>query len=87
GKVAAFILKNPISWVVLLVLFLVFLLSGVASSTQKPAIVQEEEDLTASWTYFTKLDAQHTDDNNQFYSNIDDVLFYMNYRYDDFKLL
>lgn len=87
GKVAALILKNPISWVVLLVLFLVFLLSGVASSTQKPAIVQEEEDLTASWTYFTKLDAQHTDDNNQFYSNIDDVLFYMNYRYDDFKLL
>ncbi|MFP9045171.1 CHAP domain-containing protein, partial [Enterococcus faecalis] len=60
---------------------------GVASSTQKPAIVQEEEDLTASWTYFTKLDAQHTDDNNQFYSNIDDVLFYMNYRYYDFKLL
>ncbi|WP_250863866.1 hypothetical protein, partial [Enterococcus faecalis] len=44
GKVAALILKNPISWVVLLVLFLVFLLSGVASSTQKPAIVQEEED-------------------------------------------
>lgn len=67
--------------------FSCFLLSGVASSTQKPAIVQEEEDLTASWTYFTKLDAQHTDDNNLFYSNIDDVLFYMNYRYDDFKLL
>ncbi|HAP4570959.1 TPA: CHAP domain-containing protein [Enterococcus faecalis] len=86
-KVAALILKNPISWVVLGIIVLIFLISGAAISSQKPAIVQEERDLTETWTYFTKLDADHTDDEDQFYSAIDDVLFYTNYRFDDFKLL
>lgn len=81
------LLKNPITWSILGVLIVVILLAGVASSAQKPAIVQEEADLTDSWTYMTKLDAENSDTSTAFYSDIDAVMFYMNYRFDDYKLL
>ena len=81
---AKLLLKSPITWIVLLVIVLIFMLAGGAGSIQKPAIVQEDKDLTDSWVYMTKLDAEHTDSDNVFYSNIDDVMFYMNYRFDDY---
>lgn len=86
AKAAMILLKNPITWIVLLVLVVIFILTGVAGGTQKPAIVQDDVDLTDSWVYMTKLDAEHTDDTNEFYSNIDDVMFYMNYRFEEYKL-
>ncbi|MGX7203084.1 amidase [Enterococcus plantarum] len=86
AKAAMILLKNPITWIVLLVLVVIFILTGVAGGTQKPAIVQDDVDLTDSWAYMTKLDAEHTDDTNEFYSNIDDVMFYMNYRFEEYKL-
>ncbi|MET3564133.1 surface antigen [Enterococcus rotai] len=85
-KAAAIVLKNPITWIVLLVVMIIFMLAAIAGGTQKPAIVQDDEDLTDSWVYMTKVDAQHSDDTNQFFSNIDDVMFYMNYRFDEYKL-
>jgi surface antigen len=81
------LLKNPVTWSVLGVIIVVVMLSGVASSAQKPAIVQEDVDLTDSWTYMTKLDAENSDTSTAFYSDIDAVMFYMNYRFDDYKLL
>ncbi|MBD9949138.1 phage tail tip lysozyme [Enterococcus faecalis] len=86
-KILLLLIKNPISWGFILLLFVLFLFSGVAGSSLKPAIVQDEKELTETWTYVSRLDAEHTDDNNQFYSDIDAILFYMNYRYDDFKLV
>lgn len=85
-KAAMILLKNPITWIVLLVIVVIFILAGVAGGTQKPAIVQDDVDLTDSWVYMTKLDAEHTDDTNEFYSNIDDIMFYMNYRFEEYKL-
>ncbi|MCA5014560.1 MULTISPECIES: phage tail tip lysozyme [unclassified Enterococcus] len=86
-KAMSVVIQNPITWIVLLIIIVVFTLAGVAGGTQKPAIVQDDVDLTDSWTYMTKLDAEHSDDSNQFYSNIDDVMFHMNYRFDEYKLL
>ncbi|OTN83869.1 hypothetical protein A5819_003688 [Enterococcus sp. 7E2_DIV0204] len=86
SKAAMILIKNPITWIVLLVIMIVFMLAAIAGGTQKPAIVQDDKDLTDSWVYMTKVDAQHSDDTNQFFSNIDDVMFYMNYRFDEYKL-
>lgn len=85
-KVAAIIAKNPITWVILGVLVVVFMISGVAVSSQKPAVVQDDFDLTESWIYMTKLDADHSDTSNVFYTPLDDVMFYMNGVFDDYKL-
>lgn len=85
-QVTKLLFANPISWVVLLVFFLLFLFSNVSSNTIRPAIVQEEQDLTEAWTYMTKLDAKNSDTANLFYTNLDDVMFYMNERFDGYKL-
>lgn len=55
-------------------------------ATQRPAIVQEEKDLNDSWLYMTHLDAKATSSQNQFYTNIDDPMFYMNWKYEDYQL-
>jgi len=86
GKAIQLLIKNPYTWAILGIIVVIFMLSGVAAGTQKPAIVQDDADLTDSWVYMTKLDAEHSDETNQFYSIIDDVMFYMNYRYDEYKL-
>lgn len=80
------LLKSPITWVVMGVIIMIILLAGVVSGSAKPAIVQEDEDLTDSWVYMTKLDAENSDESNVFFSNIDDVMFHMNYRFDDYAL-
>lgn len=85
-QVAKLIFTNPISWFVLLGFFLLFLFSNVSSNTIRPAIVQEEQDLTEAWTYMTKLDAKNSDTANLFYTNLDDVMFYMNERFDEYRL-
>ncbi|WP_429951628.1 phage tail tip lysozyme [Enterococcus sp. AZ101] len=85
-KAVSLALQNPITWIVMLVFIVVFVLLAVAGGTTKPAILQDEDDLTEAWTHLTKQDAKHSDDTNVFYSNIDDVMFYMNYRYEDYKI-
>ncbi|CUW08349.1 conserved domain protein [Leuconostoc inhae] len=67
---------------VILVVAAVFL-GGMMGGSM--AIYQEERDLTDSWEHFSQIDAKHTDDDNQFYSNIDAVMFYMNYRFEDYQ--
>ncbi len=80
------LLKSPITWGVLGIIVVIILLAGVASGSAKPAIVQEDEDLTDSWVFMTKLDAEKSDNSNVFFSNVDDVMFYMNERFDDYKV-
>lgn len=67
---------------IVLIIVAIFLGGAMGGNS---AIYQEERDLTDSWEHFTKIDAKHTDDTNQFYSNIDDVMFYMNYRFEDYR--
>lgn len=76
---------NPITWIVLGFICVCLLIVGVASGSQY-AINQTEEDLTDSWVYMTKEDAKHNDDSNTFYTNFNDVMFYMNYRFEDYKI-
>ncbi len=85
-QAAILILKSPITWVVIGLFCFFAFIAGTVSTTPKPAIVQDEFDLTDSWTYFTKEDAEHTDTSNVFYTPIDDVMFYMNGVYEDYRL-
>lgn len=78
--------NNPVTWVSLMILIIVIMIAGTVAGTSKPAIVQDDKDLTDSWVYMTKIDAEHSKDGNIFYSNIDDVMFYMNDKFDDYKL-
>ncbi|HFD0846082.1 TPA: phage tail tip lysozyme [Enterococcus hirae] len=66
-------------------LFLMFLFA-IFGSLMPSTIYQDEFDLTDSWTHMTKEDAEHSDDTYLFYTNFDDVMFYMNYKYEDYKL-
>lgn len=86
GKAIQLVLKNPYTWAILGIIVVFFMFTGIAAETQKPAIVQDDEELTDSWLYMTKLDAENSDETNQFYSIIDDVMFYMNYRFNEYKL-
>lgn len=76
---------NPITLSVLGFILICLVVVGIASGNQY-AISQTEEDLTDSWAYMTKLDTDHNDDSNTFYTNFNDVMFYMNYRFEDYQL-
>lgn len=80
------LLKSPMTWVFIGGIVFLILIFGVVASSDKPAIVQEEVDLMDSWVYMTKIDAENSDESNVFFSNIDDVMFHMNYRFDDYTL-
>ncbi|MGH1649123.1 phage tail tip lysozyme [Enterococcus gilvus] len=49
-------------------------------------IQQDEFDLTDSWNHMTKLDADRSDDTYSFYTNPDETMFYMNYRFEDYTI-
>lgn len=78
--------KNPITWLVLLVIMVVIILAGTIATTPKPAILQTDRALSDSWTYVTKLDAEESDDTNTFYTDIDPIMFYMNERFEDYEI-
>ncbi|EME8127646.1 peptidoglycan DD-metalloendopeptidase family protein [Enterococcus faecium] len=50
------------------------------------SIQQDEFDLTDSWEYLTKVDADRSDDVYSFYTEFDETMFYMNYRFEDYKI-
>ncbi|CAI3410458.1 phage tail tip lysozyme [Enterococcus cecorum] len=85
AKSGSALLSHPITWIILGVL-LVFFLVLTFSGQVRPAIVQSEKELTASWDYMTELDAAHTDDEATFYTNPNDVMFYMNVKFGDYHL-
>lgn len=79
------ILKNPLSFssfgLLLIVLFF------IATFMSIPATVEQDEfDLTESWLLMTKMDREQSTDKVDYWTNIDDVMFYMNYRYGGFTL-
>lgn len=84
GKLAA---ANPYTWIVAafagLLLIVVSVIAFIAAIV---VIKQDEFDLTDSYAYFTKIDAKHNEDGNEFYTDPDDVMVYMNYKFDSYKL-
>lgn len=86
AKVATAVVSNPFTWIFVSMFFFFFFIVATVSGTAKPAIVQDEKDLTESWVYTTGIDAKNTKDSNSFYSNIDEIMFYMNTKHEDYKL-
>lgn len=77
---------NPVVWIASLILFLVLMIVAAAADVPNPSIKQNDFELTEAWTTMTKLDADHSKDGNQFYTNFDGVMFYMNEKFDDYDV-
>lgn len=92
GKPIAFVLKpvasillNPLSVSSYVMLFLILLVLSVFMSIPS-TIEQDEFDLNDAWLLMSKLDREKSDEQVDYWTNIDDVLFYMNHRYGGFRL-
>lgn len=79
------ILKNPLSIKAFLIIIALILFFVIFLGNPSP-IRQDEWELNQSWIYLTELDRNASNDKVDYWSNIDDVVFYMNYRYKDYKL-
>lgn len=69
----------------ILILPIILLFALFSPTINRPAIMQNDKALTESYLQLTKLDAEHSDTANVFYTSWEDSLFYFNYRYADFK--
>lgn len=81
----AYIASNPISWAVFLIFTIIFMAAVATVQTSKPAIQQKEFELTETWKYVTKIDSEHTDDKNSFYTDVDSIVYYMNNKFGEFN--
>ncbi|MCW2281206.1 phage tail tip lysozyme [Lactococcus lactis] len=72
--------------VLLLMVLLVLMLLNVLNLASSVPVKQDDFQLTKSWTYLTKLDAEHSEQGNSFYTPLDDVMFYMNDQFEDYDL-
>lgn len=79
------VLTNPLSLSSYLLVFC-FLFLLVAVMSLSGTVEQDEFDLNESWLLMSKLDREKSTDKVDYWTNIDDVLFYMNYRYGGFTL-
>ena len=77
---------QPATWILFVCMLVLLFFFGLLMSSSRPVIVQEERALTDSWSYVTEIDAKHTDENNQFFTDIDEIMFFMNIKFDDYEL-
>lgn len=81
---------NPMAWAVTGgFLFLVLFISLFLSFGSQVLIHQDEFELNKSYTHMTLLDAEHSISNERgtiYYTKVDDVMAYMNYKYQDYEL-
>lgn len=81
------VLKNPLSAKAYFIMFLVAVVLAILSASNPPtAMNQDEFELNRSWLYLSKIDRDKSTDRVDYWTNIDDIVFYMNYRYGDYKL-
>lgn len=76
---------NPITWIVAGVVGIFMLVILVLATAMSP-VSSDEFDTNDAWLHVTKRDAEKSDDTVKYFSNIDDQLYYMGYRFDDWKL-
>jgi len=86
GTIGKLLAKNPITWIIVVVFLLLFVIVGVLAGANRPAIVQKEKDLTEAWVYMTQVDAKNSSASTIFYSSLDDVMFYMNEQFGEYTL-
>ena len=76
------IVANPIIWIVTGVVTLLLLIVILVSSVFSSNIVQQNEfTLNQSWLHISRIDRKESSDKVDYYTDIDSILLYMNYRY------
>lgn len=76
------IVANPITWIVAGVVGVIVLIVILVSSLFSSNIVQQNEfTLNQSWLHISQKDREKSNDKVEYYTNIDDILLYLNYRY------
>lgn len=84
------IVLNPMNWVVSgLLFFLLLMMSFVVGISGTSLIQQDEGELTKAYTHMTWEDAENTRTNDTgitYYTKIDDVMGFMNLKYQDYAL-
>lgn len=76
------ILRNPLSLKSYLIAFGLIVIFALFTALFSPSpISQDEFDLNDSWLQVSKRDRERSTDKVDYWTNIDDILFYMNYRY------
>lgn len=84
------LMLNPMTWLVGGVLLLLFMIVSVFISVNSRILIQQDEfELNKAYTHMTLKDAEQSiseDNGTTYYTKIDDVMAYMNYRFQDYSL-
>src|SRR5574340_268585 len=78
------ILKNPLSIFSIASGFVLLIIMAMFMSSSSP-IQQDEFDLNDTWLHISQIDREKSSKKVDYWTNIDDMLMYVNYRFDDFK--
>ena len=81
GKLVKNIYKNPLGRKGLLSILALIILISMFMSSISPSRMNEWE-MNDTWLYFTKLDREKSTDKVIYYSDVEDYVYYLNYRYD-----
>ncbi|WP_314990259.1 phage tail tip lysozyme [uncultured Gemella sp.] len=81
GKLVKNVYKNPLGRKGLLSLLALIVLISMFMSSVSPSRMNEWE-MNDTWLYFTKLDREKSTDKVIYYSDVEDYVYYLNYRYD-----
>lgn len=81
---------NPMTWLVGGVLLLLFMIVSVFINVNSRILIQQDEfELNKAYTHMTLEDAEHSiakDNGTTYYTKIDGVMAYMNYRFQGYAL-
>ncbi|HFU4502071.1 TPA: phage tail tip lysozyme [Streptococcus suis] len=81
------VLHNPLSFKSYLIMFLaavIVALLGILGGGS--TVTQDEFALNQAWLYLSKIDREKSTEKVDYWTNIDSVMTYMNYRYGDYDL-
>lgn len=82
GKGLSALAANPYSWIVVGVIALILLIVICVSAIFSGSVVQQDQfTLNQSWVQIAKTDSDKSKGDTQYYTDIDSILLYMNYRY------
>lgn len=81
GKLVKNVYKNPLGRKGLLSILALIILISMFMSSISPSRMNEWE-MNDTWLYFTKLDREKSTDKVIYYSDVEDYVYYLNYRYD-----
>ena len=80
-RLAKNVYKNPLNTKGLLSLFIILAILSLFMTTISPARMKEW-DMNKTWLYFTKLDRKNSNDKVKYYSDVEEYIYFLNYRYD-----